>query len=93
MQLNRVGRLERRARRAPSGKRDLVSHFGGEVDRIVELESASREKKREESRPYYRPCSGTPCINRHLPFNIKRIIFSCMYFYVMWMSVSVLHII
>jgi hypothetical protein len=50
----------------------------------------SREQKRREPRPCYRSCLGTPCINRHLPFNINRSSFSYMYFYVMWMSVSIL---
>ena len=75
-----VGRLEGRAQRAPSGKRDFISHFGSssreflvlveeEVVEAVNIrESMSREKKREELRPCYKLCSGTPCTNRHLPF-------------------------
>jgi hypothetical protein len=42
--------LEGRARRAPSGKRDFVSHFGSSGERVVVVVekrgSASREKKR-----------------------------------------------
>jgi hypothetical protein len=50
----------------------------------------SREQKREESRPCYRSCLGTPCINKNLLFNINRSNFSSIYFCVMWMSVSIL---
>jgi hypothetical protein len=66
MPLNRVGRFEGRARRAPLVKDQFRSHFV--IVRGI-LKRVSIEKRREELRPCYRPCSGTPCKNRHLPFN------------------------
>jgi hypothetical protein len=81
MQLNRVGRLEGRARRAPSGKRDFVSHFVV-VSRELRIEESLRvESRREEkSRDLVTGRAQEHLVQTGIfHFNINRSSFSCMY--------------